>query len=37
VEVVRASRVSRVVDQDDEHGGASRATAWDALVRLVRR
>ena len=36
-EVVRASRVPRVVSRDDEHGGNSEATAWDALVRLVRR
>jgi SAM-dependent methyltransferase len=36
-EVVRAERVARVVEQDDEHGGNSQATAWDALVRLVRR
>ena len=36
-DVVRASRVARVVEQDDEHGGSSQATAWDALVRLVRR
>ncbi len=36
-DVVRASRVARVVQQDDEHGGTSEATAWDALVRLVRR
>ena len=36
-DVVRAERVARVVAQDDEHGGTSRATAWDALVRLVRR
>ena len=36
-EVVRAERVARVVEQDDEHGGTSQATAWDALVRLVRR
>ncbi len=36
-DVVRASRVARVVQQNDEHGGTSEATAWDALVRLVRR
>ncbi|HET6563705.1 MAG TPA: class I SAM-dependent methyltransferase [Marmoricola sp.] len=36
-EVVRASRVARQVDQDDEHGGTTAATAWDALVRVVRR
>jgi SAM-dependent methyltransferase len=35
-EVVRATRVARVVSHDDEHGGTSEATAWDALVRLVR-
>jgi SAM-dependent methyltransferase len=36
-EVVRASRVARHVDHDDEHGGTRQATAWDVLVRLVRR
>ena len=36
-EVMKASRVARVVTQGDEHGGTERATAWDALVRLVRR
>jgi SAM-dependent methyltransferase len=36
-DVVRAERVPRVVSQDDEHGGAFEATAWDALVQLVRR
>ena len=36
-DVVRAERVPRVVPADDEHGGSRDATAWDALVRLVRR
>jgi SAM-dependent methyltransferase len=36
-EVVRAGRVARHVDQDDDHGGTKQATAWDVLVRLVRR
>jgi SAM-dependent methyltransferase len=36
-EAVRAERVPRVVAGSDEHGGAQDATAWDALVRLVRR
>ena len=36
-EVVRAGRVARHVDQDDDHGGTRQATAWDVLVRLVRR
>lgn len=35
-EVVRAERVVRAVTSEDEHGGASQATAYDALVRLVR-
>jgi SAM-dependent methyltransferase len=35
-EVVRAERVARAVTSEDEHRGASRATAYDALVRLVR-
>ncbi len=35
-EVVHAARVARPVRQDDEHGGTDTATAWDALVRLVR-
>lgn len=36
-EVVRAERVPRVVTKDDEHGGRHELTAWDALVRVVRR
>jgi len=36
-EVVRAERVPRLVAKDDDHGGTQDATAWDALVRLVRR
>jgi len=36
-EVVRAERVPRLVTQDDDHGGMRDATAWDALVRIVRR
>jgi Methyltransferase domain len=37
VEVVRAERVAREVSSADEHGGAARRTAWDCLVRVVRR
>ena len=37
VEVVRAERVAREVRSADEHGGEERRTAWDCLVRLVRR
>ncbi len=37
VEVVRAERVAREVTRADEHGGEERRTAWDCLVRLVRR
>ncbi len=37
VEVGHADRVARVVHQEDEHGGESAATAWDCLVRVVRR
>jgi hypothetical protein len=37
VEVGHADRVARVVHQEDEHGGESDATAWDCLVRVVRR
>jgi SAM-dependent methyltransferase len=36
-EVVRAGRVPRLVTGEDEHGGTVDRTAWDALVRLVRR
>ena len=36
-EVVRAGRVPRAVTGEDEHGGTVDRTAWDALVRLVRR
>jgi SAM-dependent methyltransferase len=36
-QVVRAERVPRRVVGDDDHGGAPDATAWDALVRVVRR
>jgi SAM-dependent methyltransferase len=36
-DVVRAGRVARVVHGDDDHGGTADSTAWDALVRLVRR
>jgi SAM-dependent methyltransferase len=35
--VQRAERVPRTVVADDEHGGTAAATAWDALVRVVRR
>ena len=37
VEVVRAGRVAREVSAADEHGGETRRTAWDCLVRVVRR
>lgn len=37
VEVVRAERVAREVRSADEHGGEERRTAWDCLVRVLRR
>jgi SAM-dependent methyltransferase len=37
VEVGRAERVAREVSRSDEHGGEERRTAWDCLVRVVRR
>jgi SAM-dependent methyltransferase len=37
VDVVRAERVAREVRSADEHGGEARRTAWDCLVRVVRR
>jgi len=37
VEVLRAERVARAVTADDGHGGEQRRTAWDCLVRVVRR
>ena len=41
VDVVRAERVAREVRSADpshhEHGGEERRTAWDCLVRVVRR
>lgn len=37
VDVVRAERVAREVTSADEHGGEERRTAWDCLVRAVRR
>ena len=37
VEVLRAGRVARAVTSADEHGGEERRTAWDCLVRVVRR
>ena len=37
VEVLRAERVAREVRSADEHGGEERRTAWDCLVRVVRR
>ena len=37
VQVVRAERVAREVRSADEHGGEARRTAWDCLVRVVRR
>lgn len=36
-DVVRAERVARTVTTDDGHGGAESRTAWDCLVRVVRR
>ncbi len=37
VEVLRAERVAREVTSADAHGGEERRTAWDCLVRVVRR
>jgi SAM-dependent methyltransferase len=37
VDVLRAERVAREVRSADEHGGEERRTAWDCLVRVVRR
>lgn len=37
VEVLHAERVAREVRSADEHGGEERRTAWDCLVRVVRR
>ena len=37
VEVLRAERVAREVTSADGHGGDERRTAWDCLVRAVRR
>lgn len=37
IEVVRAGRVAREVSPGDDHRGEPAATAWDCLVRLVRR
>ncbi len=37
VDVLRAERVAREVTSADEHGGEERRTAWDCLVRVVRR
>jgi len=37
IEVARAERVERVVTADDGHGSEVTKTAWDCLVRLVRR
>ena len=34
--VVRAERVARAVARGDDHGGGADATAWDAIVRLMR-
>jgi SAM-dependent methyltransferase len=36
-DVVRAGRVAREVTSDDGHGGEVALTAWDCLVRVVRR
>lgn len=35
--VVRAGRTPRVVHAGDEHRGEQERTAWDAMVRVVRR
>jgi SAM-dependent methyltransferase len=37
VEVLKAERVPRGVTTEDPHGGEVRRTAWDCLVRVVRR
>jgi SAM-dependent methyltransferase len=37
VQVLKAERVARAVGSDDAHGGVQMRTAWDCLVRLVRR
>jgi SAM-dependent methyltransferase len=37
VDVVRAERVAREVSPSDEHRGEERRTAWDCLVRAVKR
>ena len=37
VDVVTAGRVSREVVAGDDHRGEASATAWDCLVRVVRR
>lgn len=37
VEVVRAGRVAREVTAAEGHGGEVRRTAWDCLVRVMRR
>jgi SAM-dependent methyltransferase len=37
VDVLRAERVAREVTSADGHGGEERRTAWDCLVRVVRR
>jgi SAM-dependent methyltransferase len=36
-DVVRAERVARTVTTDDGHGGEESRTAWDCLVRVVKR
>ena len=36
-DVVHADRVARVVTADDGHGSEEHRTAWDCLVRLVKR
>jgi SAM-dependent methyltransferase len=37
LEVVRAERVAREVSPGDDHRGEPARTAWDCLVRVVRR
>lgn len=36
-DVVRAGRVARIVEAEDDHGGDQARTAWDCLVRVTRR
>lgn len=36
-DVLRAERVARQVAADDDHRGEASSTAWDCLVRVIRR